>query len=741
MDKKPRDAGTPTIPTGRQPGWFARRPAMTLISAPLRLRVSRSFHPLANRLASWSHSLAARWLPLHPVAKAWRGTLNLSVSHRPAAGNRRDFRQPTGVSVGKLFTQRRLHTLSLPEGFRIEEPSPEDWKEEAFSIEGSLAVEPHAASPDEELLQADVQAASFSEPNSPEQALPPANFQAGSAQPVTPGEESSLAGFEAPDYASSTPNLPHRGERFARPAQTGSTRPAANKISPPRWPFRLVSPFSEQKSPAARYASPGTLEFRKQRISQLRATSAALSSPLAASAPVLSTMGQAAPAGGETPRPHLMARPMVGEQLPLTSIPSGMVTLPFVGAGVPLILFGRPIQPVAGQANPAGAEEMPEGSVDQPARQPGARSAGARIVQGKTLPGIQPKFGAPALTAAQRALSDPARPDQSPSADTQAHIPPSNRVTQVQPPQAMLTLYPPLQPESDQPFQMSESQSYESRLEQEWPLLSVLHRLETRPEEPAEASGVQVLRRMWPEQSALVRQTLLALAAGGAGEGLPSTVLGPMQTRLGRDLSQVRLHTSALVQTLRAEAFTSGSNVVFAPGRLDLSTGKGLALLGHELTHIGQPLAFKQESSAGQVFEDSQERAARQQEVSIQNIVEHGWPRSHEMELQHPARLARFSMPSVTATSSFVQRLADEDTGSDQSTGSAASSAASAGESSAQAAGAASPGAGSSPSSGAGAGAAGGGPGANVDALARQVYGILKNRLRAERDRRELYNF
>jgi len=28
-----------------------------------------------------------------------------------------------------------------------------------------------------------------------------------------------------------------------------------------------------------------------------------------------------------------------------------------------------------------------------------------------------------------------------------------------------------------------------------------------------------------------------------------------------------------------------------------------------------------------------------------------------------------------------------------------------------------------------------------VDALARQVYGILKNRLRAEHDRRQLYNF
>jgi hypothetical protein len=312
----------------------------------------------------------------------------------------------------------------------------------------------------------------------------------------------------------------------------------------------------------------------------------------------------------------------------------------------------------------------------------------------------------------------------------------------------MLTLYPSHQPETEATLLRPESQSYESRLEQEWPLLRVLHRLETRPEEPVESSAVQVLRRMWPAQSALVRQTLQALAAGGAGERLPSTVLGPMQAILGRNLSEVRLHTSPLVQTLRAEAFTSGSHVVFAPGQLDISTGKGLALLGHELTHIGQPLAFKQESSASQVFEDSHERAARQQEESIQNIVEHGWPKTHAMELQRPARPGGPSLPTVSATSSFVQRLADEETGSDQQTGSAASSAASAGKSSAQAARAASPGAsaaaGSSPSSGgagAPAGGAGGAPGGNVDALARQVYGILKNRLRAERDRRELYNF
>ena len=751
MDKKNRDAGSPTIPTGRQPGWFARRPAMTILSKPLRISVSRSLRPLANRPSTWSHSLASRWLPLRPAANAWRGILDLSVSSRQAGGSRRDFRRPVGVSSGKLFTQHRLQTLSLPEGYRFEEPTPENEPEnrigEAFSADPSQAVEPLAAlgvTRGEELPQSDAQTTSFSAGSPPDEGVSPANFQAASTNPVTPGEESPLADFEAPETAGPVPHPPHARARLARSSLTGSARTATHKVSPPRWPFRLVSPFSEQKAPVARYSPPGILEFRKPRLPQLHETSAALGSRPPSSPVSLAIMGQAVPAGGESARPRLIARPMFDQQLPLTTTPSSMVTLPFEGAGAPSILFGRPIQPIAAQGHPGAVEGPFAGTADQPAYQAGAQSPGMRIVQRKTSPGIQPKWIEPVISGTKRAPSEPSGLVHSPpGAGAQAHPLPSAPAAQIRPPEDMLTLYPPHQPETEPTLPKGEGQSYENRLEQEWPLLSVLHRLETRPEEPVESSAVQVLRRMWPAQSALVRQTLQALAAGGAGERLPSAVLGPMQARLGRNLSEVRLHTSPLVQTLRAEAFTSGSHVVFAPGRLDISTGKGLALLGHELTHIGQPLAFKQESSASPVFEDSQERAARHQEESIQNIVEHGWPKTHAMELQHPARPGGPSLPSVSATSPFIQRLPDENTGSDQQMGSPATG--SAGESSGQTAGSASPAsgqAGSSVSTSPGGSPAGApAPNANVDALARQIYGILKNRLRSERDRRELYNF
>jgi hypothetical protein len=315
--------------------------------------------------------------------------------------------------------------------------------------------------------------------------------------------------------------------------------------------------------------------------------------------------------------------------------------------------------------------------------------------------------------------------------------------SQVRPPDTMLTLLPLRQNAIEPSVQESSGQSIQSRIEQDWPLLSVLHRLETQGEEAGEPAGMKVLRRMWPGQAALVRGVIQSLASSGPGERLPAPLRETMQTQLGRDLSDVRLHTSPLVQTLRAEAFTSGRNVFFAPGRLDMNTGKGLALLGHELTHIGQPIAFKQEGSASQIFEDSQEKVARQQEEKIQNIIERGWPQTPARELQHPARTPAVARtPAITLTSATVQRLAEE-----ENSGAAQAAESGAAPTAGQAATSSAPAAGGAPSGGQSGPLASSGPSgapaanASVDALARQVYGILKNRLRAERDRRQLYDF
>src|SRR4030095_4569821 len=64
------------------------------------------------------------------------------------------------------------------------------------------------------------------------------------------------------------------------------------------------------------------------------------------------------------------------------------------------------------------------------------------------------------------------------------------------------------------------------------------------------------------------------------------------------DLSPVRVHTDGAAATLnravQAEAFTTGTDIFFAPGRYDPSSSAGRGLLAHELTHVVQ-----QSSGAG----------------------------------------------------------------------------------------------------------------------------------------------
>jgi hypothetical protein len=304
----------------------------------------------------------------------------------------------------------------------------------------------------------------------------------------------------------------------------------------------------------------------------------------------------------------------------------------------------------------------------------------------------------------------------------------------------MLTLLAAHQPAIEPGRAASERPAW-AQAEQDWPLLSILRRIETQPEEPGESSGLQVLRRMWPDQAPALRQAVVSISSLGPGETLAPEVRrrASPQTQLGHDLSDVRVHVSPLAQTLRAEAFTSGKHVVFAPGRLDLTTSMGIALLGHELTHIGQPLAFKQESGASQAYEDSGEQAARHQEEHIQRIVEQGWTKTNRMELQHSSRAA--AVPAASANSLSIQRIAEENAGSTQQEQPGGSPApanpaeGTSGEASgvtqvaSQASAAPAPAPAGAPA-----------PAANMEALARQVYGILKNRLRAERDRHQLYN-
>ena len=94
-----------------------------------------------------------------------------------------------------------------------------------------------------------------------------------------------------------------------------------------------------------------------------------------------------------------------------------------------------------------------------------------------------------------------------------------------------------------------------------------------------------------------------------AGNALPSSVRKPMESKLGADLSSVRVHTggdSAKAATgYGARAFTVGSDIHFNSGQFQPGTKEGDRLLAHELTHVVQG----QKSGVSRKADEGEEKA------------------------------------------------------------------------------------------------------------------------------------
>ena len=67
---------------------------------------------------------------------------------------------------------------------------------------------------------------------------------------------------------------------------------------------------------------------------------------------------------------------------------------------------------------------------------------------------------------------------------------------------------------------------------------------------------------------------------------MPVVMREKMAGAFGMDLSAVKLYENRAVGEAGAEAVTKGSNIAFAPGKLDFSSTRGQALLGHEISHV-----------------------------------------------------------------------------------------------------------------------------------------------------------
>ncbi len=88
------------------------------------------------------------------------------------------------------------------------------------------------------------------------------------------------------------------------------------------------------------------------------------------------------------------------------------------------------------------------------------------------------------------------------------------------------------------------------------------------------------------------RSPVLDVVGSGGGSPLDTDTRADMESRLGHDFGDVRVHTDARAhdsaRAVNAHAYTVGSNVVFQRDKYDPSSTEGKTMLAHELTHVVQ---------------------------------------------------------------------------------------------------------------------------------------------------------
>jgi len=118
------------------------------------------------------------------------------------------------------------------------------------------------------------------------------------------------------------------------------------------------------------------------------------------------------------------------------------------------------------------------------------------------------------------------------------------------------------------------------------------------------------------------------------GQPLESGTRAFMEPRLGRDFSQVRVHTDAQAaesaQAVNALAYTVGRDVVFGGGEYAPGTSEGRKLLAHELMHVVQQEgnAYQRKSVVSQTTDASEQEADHVAQAVVQSPLRMNFQKS-----------------------------------------------------------------------------------------------------------------
>ncbi|WP_443062837.1 eCIS core domain-containing protein [Streptomyces sp. NBC_00441] len=160
------------------------------------------------------------------------------------------------------------------------------------------------------------------------------------------------------------------------------------------------------------------------------------------------------------------------------------------------------------------------------------------------------------------------------------------------------------------------------------------------------AAALHLLRRAGeareeaPEQPAVQRSAVHDVL-NGSGRPLAASLRAEMESRLGADFSDVRVHDDAAARAsaagVGARAYTSGHHVVIGDGGGDKHT------LAHELTHVIQqrqgPVSGS-DNGSGLRVSDPSDRFERAAEANAHRVMRGAAPAAHESHAHEHAHTA-----------------------------------------------------------------------------------------------------
>ena len=176
------------------------------------------------------------------------------------------------------------------------------------------------------------------------------------------------------------------------------------------------------------------------------------------------------------------------------------------------------------------------------------------------------------------------------------------------------------------------------------------------------AGNASVSAALEEQEPSLVKNVV----GSGGGTPLDNDTRGFMESRLGADFSDVRVHTDATAgesaRSVQAHAYTVGSDVVFQSGKYAPDSDSGKRMLAHELTHVVQQRSGPVDgtpAAGGIKISNPADRFEQAAETSADHVMSSNSVASPATGVA--AGVQRQSDEEEELQGSFVQRQADEE--------------------------------------------------------------------------------